>query len=133
MGATRDRHGRGRRGPVAWPALPLMLTRSEQFDGHVVDALRRYRPTLGRLWDHVEVAVEEVPPGDPAPWEDGPAVARLFPAEGGLPHRIVVYRRPVESLAARQDDLVAVLDLLMAQHVAAILGVDVEDIDPELG
>lgn len=109
-----------------------MRSRSAVFDDLVVHGLRRYRPVLGRLWGQVEVAVQEVPPAAPTPWEDGPAVARLFPAEGGHPHRIVLYRRPVEVLAAREGDLESVVELVLAQQVAALLGVEVEDIDPDL-
>lgn len=128
----RDRRGRGLRGPLAWPPVPAMVTRAEHFDDLVLETAGRYRGILGRRWGDIELAVQDVPPGDPAPWEDGPALARIFPAEGGLPHRIVVYRRPVEAIADHDGDLEGVVGLVIAQQVAELLGVDVEDIDPDL-
>lgn len=128
----RDRRGRGLRGPLAWPPVPAMVTRAERFDDLVLETAGRYRGVLGRRWGDIELAVQDVPPGDPAPWEDGPALARIFPAEGGLPHRIVVYRRPVEAIADHDGDLEGVVGLVIAQQVAELLGVDVEDIDPDL-
>lgn len=109
-----------------------MVTRAEHFDDLVLETAGRYRGVLGRRWGDIELAVQDVPPGDPAPWEDGPALARIFPAEGGLPHRIVVYRRPVEAIADHDGDLEGVVGLVIAQQVAELLGVDVEDIDPDL-
>ncbi|WP_232311803.1 metallopeptidase family protein [Janibacter melonis] len=133
MSTGRDRRGRGRRGPLAWPAVPTMVSRAVAFDELVLDCAQRYEGVLGARWADVELAVADVPPTDPAPWEDGPALARIFPAEGAHPHRVVVYRRPVETLAAREGDLASVVELVVARQLAELLGVDVEDIDPELG
>ncbi|NLG22997.1 MAG: metallopeptidase family protein, partial [Actinomycetales bacterium] len=93
----RDRRGRGPRGPLAWPPVPVMTSRSARFDDVVLDAVQLIEQRLGRELTGLEVAVEDVPPTDPAPWESGIALGRLFPAEGALPARVVVYRRPVES------------------------------------
>ena len=37
----RDRHGRGLRGRLVSPAVPLYRTRSQQFDDMVLDAVAR--------------------------------------------------------------------------------------------
>src|SRR5665811_1605541 len=65
----RDRHGRGRRGPMAWPPVPAMTTRAEQFDELVLDAAGRMEHRAGTALGDLEFAVEDVPPSDPAPWE----------------------------------------------------------------
>lgn len=109
-----------------------MLTRAQQFDELVTESARRYQRALGRHWDEVEFVVDDIPPTDPAPWEDGPAVARILPGAGAQAHRIVVYRRPVEVLAGDLDDLAPVVDMVLAQQVALLLGVDIEDVDPDL-
>jgi hypothetical protein len=78
----------------------------------------------------VEFAVEDVPPSDPAPWEDDTVpLGRLFPADGASPARVVVYRRPVETRAEEDelDDLVA--DVVVEQ-VAHLLQLPPEDVDP---
>ncbi|USQ78731.1 metallopeptidase family protein [Ornithinimicrobium faecis] len=123
----RDRHGRGLRGPLAWPPVPAMRTRSGRFDDLVLDAIQLIEHRLGRDLSDLEVAVEEVPPADPAPWESGIALGRLFPAEGSLPARVVVYRRPVES-RGQDDELAALVHEVLAEQVASMLGIDPEDL-----
>src|SRR5690349_16071331 len=99
----RERHGRGIRGPIAWPPVPAMETRRERFDALVLDAADRVRPHLGTRYAELEFAVEDVPPTDPAPWEEQAApLGRLLRGTTTRPHRVVVYRRPVELRA--QDD-----------------------------
>jgi len=117
------------RGPLAHPVVPGMLTRAEAFDGLVVDVAQRYRGVLGRRWSEVEFAVEEVPPSDPASWEEGVPLARLWPAEGRVPARIVVYRRPILTAARGLDHAVVVHDVIVEQ-IALLLGVDPREIDP---
>src|SRR5579862_5826681 len=40
----RDRHGRGLRGPLVPPGIPLYRTRSQQFDDLVLEAVARLEP-----------------------------------------------------------------------------------------
>jgi predicted Zn-dependent protease with MMP-like domain len=47
-----------------------------------------------------------------------------------LPARIVVYRRPVETIA-RGSDPVDVVHEVMVEQVALLLGVDPDEVDPE--
>lgn len=107
-----------------------MATRAEAFDDLVADTAQRFREVLGRRWGSVEFAVEDIPPSDPAGWEEAVPLARLWPAQGPLPARIVVYRRPVETVApgAERGDLVH--DVLVEQ-VALLLGVDPDEVDPD--
>src|SRR5665647_2246217 len=84
----RGRHGRGLRGPMAWPPVPAMATRAEQFDELVLDAAARIEQRLGRPLGDAEFAVEDVPPSDPAPWESSDVpLGRLFAAQGKMPAR----------------------------------------------
>lgn len=124
----RDRHGRGQ-GKLVFPALPVWRTRREQFDKmitSIVAHMQGHCPAVGSI----EFAVEEVPPSDPAPWEDHDvALARVFPRDRarGLADRIVVYRQPVSSRCERQD-LPQFLHLLLAERVSQILDVDPEEL-----
>ncbi|WP_202862950.1 metallopeptidase family protein [Ornithinimicrobium murale] len=104
-----------------------MRSRSARFDDLVLDAVQLIEQRLGRELSDLEVAVEDVPPADPAPWEAGIALGRLFPAEGSLPARVVVYRRPVES-RAQGDELAALIHELLAEQVASMLGLDPEEL-----
>ena len=107
-----------------------MTTRAEAFDDLVVDTAQRFRGVLGRRWEAVEFAVEDIPPSDPAGWEDGVPLARMWPAEGALPARIVVYRRAVET-AARGVEPVDLVHEVMVEQVALLLGVDPDEVDPD--
>lgn len=107
-----------------------MATRAEAFDDLVIDTAQRFRAVLGRRWDDVEFAVEDVPPSGPAHWEEGVPLARLWPAQGALPARIVVYRRPVETIAHAREQPELVHEVIVEQ-VALLLGVDPDEVDPE--
>ena len=126
----RDRHGRGLRGPMAWPAVPAMATRAEQFDELVLDAAARIEQRLGRPLGDAEFAVEDVPPSDPAPWESSDVpLGRLFAAQGKMPARIVVYRRPVETRATDSRELAALVNDVVVEQAASLLGVDPRELD----
>lgn len=128
----RDRRGRGVRGPLLPAELPASRTRSQRFDGLVLDAVARLEPRWGEALAEVDVAVELVPPSDPSPWEDDVApLGRVFPAEGGRRARLVVYRRPVEARA--DDDLPRLVHEVVVEQVASLLSRPPEDIDPTVG
>jgi hypothetical protein len=118
------------RGPLAWPPVPAMRTRRETFDDVVIDVAERARAYLGTRYADVEFAVEEVPPTDPAPWEEqAAAVGRLLPVGGTVGHRIVVYRRPVETRARDVGEVAAIVREVVAEQVAALLNVPPSEIE----
>jgi predicted Zn-dependent protease with MMP-like domain len=138
----RDRRGRGARGPLAPPHVPLRQTPTERFDEIVLDAVEhveeRWRDRLASL----DFAVEEVPPVDDAPaagdvvWEDeiasaGVPLARLFPPGAGRRARIVIYRRPLELRAIDRDDLEDLVHDIVVEEVAHFLGLDPREVDPD--
>lgn len=130
----RDRRGRGIRGPLLPATLPAHRTRAERFDDLVLDSVERLEQRWGRYLDGVEFAVEDVPPSNPAPWESGGVpLGRSFPAQPGLPPRIVVYRRPVESRAGDADELADLVHEVVVEQVAHHLGRSPDEVDPELG
>jgi predicted Zn-dependent protease with MMP-like domain len=111
--------------------VPAWRTRAERFDDFVLDAVERLERRWKRQLDGVEFAVEDVPPSDPAPWEHGEVpLGRFFPAEGQLPPRIVVYRRPVESRTGDEADLAALVHEVVVEQLAHLLGLTPEQVDP---
>ena len=111
------------------PSLPAARSRSEMFDDYVRAGLARLAQRWGRQLGAIEVAVEEVPQSDGAPWEDGVVLGRAFPATHGLPARIVLYRRPIEVRAPAGDLGITVLDVLV-EELAHLLGREPTEIDP---
>lgn len=130
-GRRRDRHGRGLRGPLVPSSLPAARTRAERFADLVLDAVE----DLERQWHEemrpIEFAVEDVPPADPTPWEgDDVPLGRFFPAGRGLPARVVVYRRPVETRSLDPLELADLVARVVVEQVAHALGVEPERLDP---
>jgi hypothetical protein len=107
-----------------------MRTRRDHFDEVVLDVADRVRLVLGGRYAAVEFAVEDVPPSDPRPWEEQTAaLGRLLPATHGRPPRVVVYRRPVEIRAADAEELGMVVQEVIVEQVAALLGVPPSEIE----
>jgi len=130
----RDRRGRGVRGPLLPATVPAHRTRAERFDDLVLDAVEDLERRWSRLLEGTEFAVEDVPPSSPAPWEHGGVpLGRYFPADAGLPARIVVYRRPVEQRAIDAGDLADLVHDVVVEQVAHLLGRAPEDVDPGFG
>ena len=143
----RDRHGRGLRGVLAPPDVPLHRTRAEGFDDLVLQAVARLEPRWEAQLAGVEFAVEEIPPAADA--AAGPVpLARVEPGSpGGLaaagepaaaagaeavsrPPRIVVYRRPLMARADGEDDLGELVFEVIVEEFARLLGLNPEDVDP---
>jgi len=115
---------------MAWPPVPAMATRAELFDELVLDAAARLEQQVAKGLGEVEFAVEDVPPSDPAPWESSDVpLGRLFAAQGKMHARIVVYRRPVETRATDARELAALVNDVVVEQVASMLGVDPRDLD----
>jgi predicted Zn-dependent protease with MMP-like domain len=135
----RDRHGRGLRGRLVPPGVPLYRTRSQQFDDLVLDAVARLEPRWESELAGVEFAVQEVPEADELVDDSVPLpLARTVPgtpdqgdaARPATPTRIVVYRRP---LMARSDSDAELSDLIfdvVVEEFAGFLGLDPDSVDP---
>jgi len=107
-----------------------MTTRAQRFDDLVLDAASRMEHHAGTALGSVEFAVEDVPPSDPAPWESSEVpLGRLFAAQGKMPARIVVYRRPVETRTTDARELAALISDVIVEQVASLLGVDPRELD----
>ena len=133
---TRDRRGRGMRGPGVMPARlgePALRTARERFDDLVLDIVtevdERWQERLGL----VEYAVEDAPmlPDD---WgDDTVPLSSLVRGTGGHPTRLVLFRRPIEHRCESRDDLEAMVLTIVVEQVAELLGLPPEDVDPRYG
>ncbi len=130
---TRDRRGRGMRGPAvltAQPGRPVPPTSRERFDRVVLDAVESVEERWAERLGLVEYAVEDVP-HVPDDW-DSPTVplSSLVRATGDQPTRLVLFRRPIEHRASRRSDLEALVLTVVVEQVAELLGIDPSDVDP---
>lgn len=142
----RDRRGRGVRGSLIPPTVPLFRTRAELFDELVLDVVESLESRWSALLGHVELAVEDVPPVThsspdelvmmPDVVEDSTVpLSRLVPGrvDGmGREHapRIIVYRRPLEVRGRTPSDLAALVREVIVEQIASLAGVDPDEIDP---
>ncbi|MCP3820466.1 metallopeptidase family protein [Streptomyces sp. A3M-1-3] len=131
----RDRHGRGMRGPVAPPQVPLSASRAEVFGDLVQDSVER----LERRWPQlaeVEFLVLDVPAtgGPDSGWNDEAVpLGGLITARDGRAARIVVYRRPVEIRTKNRDERAMLVHEIVVEQVAELLGLAPESVDPRYG
>ncbi|MFI1167202.1 metallopeptidase family protein [Streptomyces sp. NPDC020801] len=131
----RDRHGRGMRGPIAPPQVPLAASRAEAFADLVQDSVER----LERRWPQlaeIDFLVLEVPRLDgPGPaWSDEAVpLGGTVPARDGRRARVVVYRRPVEIRTKGRDERAALVHEIVVEQVAELLGLTPETVDPRYG
>ncbi|RKN08752.1 metallopeptidase family protein [Streptomyces radicis] len=131
----RDRHGRGMRGPVAPPQVPLAVSRADTFDSLVHDSAERLRRRLPQLAG-VDFGVREVPflPRDGEGSADGVVpLGGVERASGGRPDRIVVYRRPVELRSRDKDERAQLVHEVVVEQAAELLGLAPESVDPKYG
>jgi hypothetical protein len=131
FGRRRDRRGRGPRGPLLPPTLPGHRSRAERFDDAVLESIERLERRWATELAGTEFAVEEVPPSQPASWERGGVpLGRLFPADAGLPTRIVLYRRPIVIRAVDEADMAVLIRDVVVEQVAHLLSRAPEEVDP---
>jgi predicted Zn-dependent protease with MMP-like domain len=135
----RDRHGRGLRGRLVPPAVPLYRTRSQQFDDMVLDAVARLEGRWEAELTGVEFAVQEVPEADELTDDSVPLpLARTAPgspestdpARPATPARIIVYRRPLLARAENEGELSDLVFDVVVEEFADFLGIDPESVDP---
>ena len=135
----RDRHGRGVRGRLVPPGVPLYRTRSQQFDDMVLDAVARLEPRWEAELAGVEFAVQEVPEPEELVDDSVPLpLARTIPgspepgnpARPATPARIVVYRRPLMARSESDGELSDLVFDVIVEEFAGFLGLDPDSVDP---
>jgi hypothetical protein len=135
-GAARNRHGRGHRGPLVLPGplspdgLRKRPTPRDEFDELVLSLVERLGTRWEKEWGKLEFGTEDVPqlPDD---WEEEPVpLGALTRAKPGVPARIVVFRRPIELRAKTTIERTALVNEVLVEHLADLLGRDPDEIDP---
>lgn len=121
------------RGPGVMPrqlGTPALRTQRERFDAVVLDAVTAVEARWHARLGLVEYAVEDTPlvPDD---WDDTEVpLATLVRGSGTTPSRLVLFRRPIEHRCDDREELRALVLTVVVEQVAALLGMDPEDVDP---
>ncbi|MDQ6650452.1 MAG: metallopeptidase family protein [Actinomycetota bacterium] len=124
-------------------AVPLSLTRAEQFDELVLEAVEHLEQRWSAQLAEVEFVVEEVPllagadEGADADVlaDDTVPLARLTRSGpdgrgGATAPRVVIYRRPLEARALDRGDLADLVLDVVVEEVAQLLDLDPDVVDP---
>lgn len=145
--ASRNRHGRGVRGPVFAHKLPRHRTRSREFDQAVLEAYAPLQMSFPQELENLDLAVDTVPrmrlnvdlsvlPDEIA--ADGPVpLGRVIPAGidrygNATRSRLVIFRKPIEQRSTSKEERESLLRTVLATLVASHLGMSPEDVDPTL-
>lgn len=148
--ATRERHGRGRRGPDVVPipgyqvgsedgldaqlrlarSVPALRTRRQRFDEIAVGVMANIESRWKQQLSFVELAVEDVPVLPPGWHSTRVPLASLVAGTATTPPRIVLFRRPIEARARSRSELEAVLLTCLVEQVAGFLGMPPTEIHP---
>ncbi|GAA3115289.1 metallopeptidase family protein [Streptomyces rectiviolaceus] len=135
----RDRHGRGMRGPVAPPQVPLSASRAEVFTDLVQDSVERIERRWPQL-SEIEFLVLEVPAlgrgggaGEDDWSDDVVPLGGTIEASEDRPARVVIYRRPVEIRTKGREERAALVHEVVVEQVAELLGLSPESVDPRYG
>lgn len=123
-------------GPLSRPSsfaprgLPLQRSAAAQFDEVVAVEVTRLEKQLPQVVTRVEFAIEDVPNLD-----EHTDKIPLTHASGGTshePHRIVVFRRPIELRAERTgSSLTWLVRSALVLELADVLGLSPQAIDPD--
>ena len=133
---TRDRRGRGMRGPGVVPARPgttALRTARQRFDQLVLDVVTPLDERWHRHLGLVEYAVEDAPmlPDD---WGDETVpLSSLVRGKGQEPTRLVIFRRPIEHRATNRDELEAMVHTVVVEQLAELLNLTPGQVDERYG
>ena len=133
---TRDRRGRGMRGPGVVPARPgttALRTARQRFDQLVLDVVTPLDERWHRHLGLVEYAVEDAPmlPDD---WGDETVpLSSLVRGKGQDPTRLVIFRRPIEHRSTSRDELEALVHTVVVEQLAELLNLTPGQVDERYG
>lgn len=117
-------------GPLNPDGPEVRPSRRAEFDELVLSLVERLVGRWQSELEDVEFGTEDVPQ-IPDDWADDPVpFGSCVPARGGTPARIVVFRRPVELRAATRAERTALVNEVLVEYIAELLGRDPSEIDP---
>ncbi len=136
---SRDRHGRGLRGPLAVSnplssrraQPPRPANRADFFSEAVRAAVDRVGRQCPDALVGITVGIEEVPHFDMAWSRDQVPLAAALEASGEQPAQVVVYRRPLEHRAVSRPGLRILVYRTIVEQLSALTGRSVDEIDPD--
>ncbi|MBA3309714.1 MAG: metallopeptidase family protein [Nocardioidaceae bacterium] len=117
-------------GPLSPDARAAGPTSREEFDELVLSLVDRLGGRLEAELADVEFGTEDVPQV-PTDWIDEPVPFGSHVRAGNrTPARIVLFRRPIEARTNTRLERAALVNEVLVEHIADLLGRDPAEIDP---
>lgn len=114
--------------------VPAWGTRQERFEDLVHDSLDRLRPQWGTRIEGINVEVELAPDEGSltraAARGEAPPLGSVLSSGRRRPARILLFRRPIETVAGSAAALPWLIHDVVVELVAELFGLPPEDIDP---
>jgi hypothetical protein len=115
-------------GPLNPHGRAKPLTPRDEFDELVLTLVAALTARWPVELADVEFATEDLPP-PPDDWSDSAGTfSCLIRSQGHTPARVVVFRRPVELRAKTRLERLALVNEVLLEHVADLLGRDPQDL-----
>jgi hypothetical protein len=130
----RNRHGRGRRGPILDARLPGARTREEHFEDLMIESAERLADRWGERVTAIDFRLMLVPNGKVL--AKAQAVGARVPwgtnrsGRPGRPERITLYRRPLEDVCPAPSELAECVHMAVVEQLADLWAMDPQEIDP---
>ncbi len=135
MPRSRDRHGRGIRGPLALPhafsSSPVPLhhpSRSEFFTECVTEAMAAVAAVNPDAFDDILVGVEDVPQWSPTWSADRVPMSAALEGTGSSKSQVVLYERPLEHRVASRAQLRRLVYRTIVEQLSALTGVGIKEL-----
>lgn len=133
-GPRRNRHGRGRRGPLLPMHLPGYRSRPERFDDAVMASAQRLSERWPGQIEQIDFLIEPVP-GDRLLTQahavgDRVPLASSRQATAVERSRITIYRLPIEQIAESTAELMDLVHQCVVHEVAQLWMKPISEIDP---
>lgn len=144
MPKSRDRHGRGVRGPLALPnaltgravRFPRPSNDVEFFIACLSDSVAHIQSHCPEVLNGVDIGIEEVPSRildlDLGGSDDAVPLAMALDADGSRPARVVLFRRPLHRRAVDRADLRELVHYTLVEQLSVLTTRPMHEIDPDL-
>jgi hypothetical protein len=116
-------------GPISQRAPSARPSRREEFDELVLSLVDRLASRWEEEIGEVEFGTEDVPQLPPSWSNEAVPFGSLVRPKSGSPARIVIFRRPIEMRARTRLERTALINEVLVEHIAELLGRDPTEID----